>query len=105
MHQLFRIWFIPFYSAPVSLVTVLRLVHDRSTNRYYIQQQHDLYQLNEITKFFSVFRIAWLVAVVCQFVATGLCVLGAAVGGPVSWVEENAVGGNREKSVGEVIMG
>lgn len=31
--------------------------------------------------------------------------LGAAVGGPVSWVEENAVGGNREKSVGEVIMG
>ena len=105
MHQIFRIWFIPFHSAPVSLVTVLRLVRDRQTNRYYIQQQQDMYQPNECAKFFSVFRLAWLVTVVWQFVATGFCVLGAVVGGPVSWVEENAVGGNREKSLEEVVMG
>ncbi|SLM34969.1 hypothetical protein LPUS_03960 [Lasallia pustulata] len=105
MHQLFRIWFVPFHQAPASLVTVLRLVHDRPTNRYYIQQQQDMYEPTELVKFFSLFRILWFVTVVTQFVATGLCVLGAVVGGPVSWVEENAVGGNGEKSVGEVVLG
>ena len=40
-----------------------------------------------------------------QFVATGLCVLGALLGAPVSWVEENVVGGNRERGVKEVVLG
>lgn len=105
LHQIFRIWFVPFHSAPVSLVTVLRLVHDRPSNRYYIQQQQDLYEPDECCKFFSLFRVVWLLAVVWQFVATGFCVLGALLGGPVSWVEENAVGGNREKSVRDVVLG
>ena len=50
MHQLFKIWLIPGYSAPVSLVTVLQLV--RRNGLYYIQSQHDLYQVNELVKFF-----------------------------------------------------
>ena len=64
-----------------------------------------MYQPSEFFKFFSVLRIAWLFLMVWQFVATGFCVLGTLLGGPVSWVEENAVGGNKEKSVKEVIMG
>ena len=80
-------------------------MQDKPSSRYYIQSQQDMYQTNEFFKFFSVFRIAWLFMVVGQFVATGFCVLGALLGGPVSWVEENAVGGNKEKSLKEVIMG
>lgn len=50
MHQLFKIWFIPGHSASASLVTVLQLV--RRNGLYYIQSQHDLYQVNEFVKFF-----------------------------------------------------
>jgi len=108
MHQLFRIWFIPFHRSPVHFVTVLQLVQDSSPKSgkpiYYIQSQEDHYQTNEFVKFFSVFRIVWLAVVVWQFVATGLSVLGAQLGAPVSWAEENVVGGNKERSVKEAAL-
>ena len=40
-----------------------------------------------------------------QFFATVLCVLGAVVFWPISWVEQNVVGGNRERSLGDAVKG
>jgi len=113
MHQIFRIWIIPFYRAHVEFTTVLQLVaepyptphHPDKRNRYHIQSQNDLYQVNEWLKFASQFGILSLFVLTWQLVATGFCVLGAAVMWPVSWVEQNVVGGNDERSVKEVIMG
>ncbi|KAL8800122.1 MAG: hypothetical protein Q9182_005395 [Xanthomendoza sp. 2 TL-2023] len=100
IHQVFRIWIVPFFNAPVSLVTVLKL-----KALYFIQSQNDLYQVNEFSKFFSPFGILSGLLLVAQFVATALCILGATIFWPVSWVEQNVIGGNREKSIGEAVRG
>ena len=133
IHQTFRIWVVPFFSAPVSLVTVLKLVrfpplppqpsystsinpnesqngslYDTSLSEkptYYIQSQNDLYQVNEFFKFFSQFGVLSGLLLLWQFIATGLCILGAMIFWPVSWVEQNVIGGNRERSIGEAMKG
>ena len=116
INQIFRIWFIPGYSAPVSFVTVLKLVpasqapfsHTQAPptrERYLIQSQEDLYQVNEFVKFFSVFRLTWLFVLLWQLIATVTCVVGAMIGAPLSWIEENVIGGNRERALKEVVMG
>ncbi|KAL8698368.1 MAG: hypothetical protein Q9224_001880 [Gallowayella concinna] len=126
IHQNFRIWMVPFFNAPVSLVTVLKLVrhppfsaqpsYSTPINRYdiptssekalyFIQSQNDLYQVNEYFKFFSQFGILSGLLLLGQFVATALCILGATILWPVSWVEQNVIGGNREKSIGDAVRG
>lgn len=116
LHQLFRPFLLPFHRPSVALTTVLTLApstppsqnhHQKPPERqtYLIKSQNDLYQVNEFVKFMSVFGILSLVVMLWQFVATGCCVLGAAVGWPVSWVEERVVGGNAERGVGEVVGG
>ena len=114
IHQLFRIWPIPFYAAPVSLVTVLRLVPRKhhtssSTTRtkptYLIASQNDLYQVNEFIKFVSQFGILSVLLYAWQVLATGFCVLGSGLFWWVSWVEQNVVGGNEERSLVDVVKG
>ena len=107
MHQIFRIWLIPFFSAPVSLVTVLHLVKQKhhSPPRYVIRAQNDLYQVNEFVKFVSQFGILSVMVFGLQMIATGLCVLGGMVFWPISWVEQNVVGGNRERSLVDAVKG
>ena len=61
--------------------------------------------MNEIVKFFSPFGVLRVLLLVVQFVATGFCVLGAWAFWPVSWVEQNLVGENWERRVGEVVDG
>jgi hypothetical protein len=60
LHQQFAIWFIPFYSINVSLVTVMQLRNqfpehgangEVPTRRYLIARQEDHYQVNEFIKF------------------------------------------------------
>ena len=46
-----------------------------------------------------------MVVMAFQLLATGLCVLGAVAGWPVSWLEQNVVGGNRERGLREVVKG
>lgn len=40
-----------------------------------------------------------------QLIATGFCVLGAVAGWPISWVEQNVVGGNRQRSLVDAVKG
>ena len=84
--QTFRIWKIPFYYAPVSLVTVLQLNHNKADGKYYIESQNDLYQVDQFIKF--VFPGGWLLVWLWQFWATAFCLLGAVALWPVSFVEE-----------------
>ncbi|KAL8689772.1 MAG: hypothetical protein Q9218_004627 [Villophora microphyllina] len=133
IHQVFRIWIIPFFNAPVSLVTVLKLVRypalppqpsystsinpndtqngslDKASSSdkplFFIQSQNDLYQVNEFFKFFSQFGILSGLLLLWQFVATAFCILGAAIFWPVSWVEQNVIGGNSQKSIGDAVKG
>lgn len=107
IHQKFRIPYIPFFSAPVSLVTVLKLVprsfkgSDKKQS-YLIASQNDLYQVNEFFKFFSLFRVLYYGLMVFQFVATAVCVIGQAVLRPVVWWEEGMVGRHGERQ-GQVL--
>lgn len=128
IHQLFKIWAVPFWrGADVRLVTVLTLVREGGvgsvingvedqqtgsggggggqTGKLRIQSQNDLYQVNEFVKFVSVFGILNVGVYAWQLFATLLCVLGAGIGYPISWVEERAVGGNQEKSLKEIVKG
>ncbi|KAK3170720.1 hypothetical protein OEA41_002802 [Lepraria neglecta] len=111
LHQLFHLFFIPtFLAAQVSLTTVLHLTPIKgstksSSTRYLIRSQNDLYQVNELVKFFSLFGVVSVGVFAFQFFATVLCVLGAVVFWPISWVEQNVVGGNRERSLGDAVKG
>ena len=113
MHQIFRIWIIPFFSAAVTLTTLLQLVeepyptphHPNKRSRYFIQSQNDLYQANEWIKFASPFGVLSLLVLTWQLIATGFCVLGAVIFWPVSWVEQNMIGGNDERSIKDVLQG
>lgn len=72
----------------------MSLVKDKKDEKYYIAKQEDLYQLNEVVKFF------WpggdLVLWIFQVFATGMCILGALVGWPVTlFFERNNVGGGK----------
>ena len=82
-HQIFQLFFLPFYKADVRLTTKLHLVYHNQDNKYYIKSQEDLYQLNEVVKFFwpGGAMIIWL----WQLFATALCIVGALILSPVSW--------------------
>ena len=112
LHQLFRIPYIPFCSAPVKLVTVLDLVprpstsHDQSNGSskttYLISSQNDLYQTNEFFKFFDPLRILCFGLLIWQFMATAMSVVGQAVLRPVVWWEEGNIGMHAERRVEDV---
>lgn len=114
IHQIFRIQWIPFYKSDVRLTTVLKLVEDASRKaeieefstrqakkilkndyaalqaphkKWLIQSQNDLYQTDEFIKFVLFFGgcsaiMAW------QFFATFVCVLGALIMWPVTYLSE-----------------
>ena len=88
--QVFKIWFIPFYAATVNLTTVLHLIQGSRTRRtvpnndkYYIQSQEDLYQVDEFVKFFLPFHIGTTIVAFWHWIATLCCIVGARVFGPV----------------------
>ncbi|KAH6673535.1 hypothetical protein B0J14DRAFT_590959 [Halenospora varia] len=86
IHQIFSLFFVPFYKSNVHLTTKLHLVHASEDNKYYIKSQEDLYQLNEIVKFFwpGGATIIWL----WQMFATVMCILGALLFAPLTWMEQ-----------------
>ena len=88
--QVFKVWFIPFYAATVNLTTVLQLIQGSRTRRtvpesdkYYIQSQEDLYQVDEFVKFFLPFHIGTTIVAFWHWIATWCCIIGAIVLGPV----------------------
>lgn len=58
--------------------------------RYYISKQNDLYQTDSWIRFVVPFGIGALLVILWQYIATGLCVLGAAAFWPISWFEDHS---------------
>jgi hypothetical protein len=87
--QIFRIFIIPFYSANVTLVTVLDLAWDEQLKVYRIKHQNDLYQVNQWVKFISPFNGFFVVLL--QFIATLICVVSATILAPITLVEQKSV--------------
>lgn len=103
--QVFRIWLIPFYYAPVTLTSVLKLEHDGDDGKYYIASQNDLYQADEWIRFIA--PGGWVLVHLWQFWATFFCLLGAVLLRPISLLEERwgmgssgEVEWDRKKSMG-----
>ncbi|KAF2458985.1 hypothetical protein BDY21DRAFT_198397 [Lineolata rhizophorae] len=97
LSQVFRIWVVPFYRAPVRLVTVLRLERHKgiasdavnavaAPTKYYIAEQNDLYQVNEFVKF--VWPGGHVLVWIWQLWSTLFCLLGALVFWPISVWEQ-----------------
>ncbi|KAL6707845.1 hypothetical protein ACN47E_003745 [Coniothyrium glycines] len=84
--QIFRIWWIPCYYAPVHLTCVLRLEQNPRDGKYYIKAQDDLYAVDQWIRF--LLPGGWVLVYMYQFWATVFCVLGVVVLRPVSWAEE-----------------
>jgi hypothetical protein len=86
IRQIFSIFFVPFYKSDVNLTTKLVLSHNSSKGKFYIKSQEDLYQSNEVVKFFwpGGATIVWL----WQLFATLMCILGALVFAPITWMEQ-----------------
>ncbi|KAF6820155.1 hypothetical protein CSOJ01_00858, partial [Colletotrichum sojae] len=109
MRQNFRLWFVPFYSAPVDFVVVLRLEtrtvdqdgrplpRNQSSDasavgarqRQFIVHQEDHYQVGEWLKFILPFFGFWIWHILTLF-ATILCAVGAGVGYPITVYTQRA---------------
>lgn len=95
--QVFRIFVIPFYRAPVTLTTVLQLVHGpdlkhgtRTSDpsrpkKYYIQSQNDLYQVDQFIRFVLPWGVGTILVYIFHWFATMCCILGAKLGAPLRW--------------------
>jgi hypothetical protein len=84
--QVFRIWLIPFYYAPVTLTSVLTLEHDEQDGKYYIASQNDLYQVDQWIRFVA--PGGWVLVHLWHYWAMFFCLLGAIVLRPISLLEE-----------------
>ena len=94
--QVFRIWPIPFYRAPVTLTTVLQLERGvnlnnpraearplQRTEKYYISSQNDLYQVDQFIRFVLPWGIGAFFVLIWHWFATLFCILGATIGYPL----------------------
>jgi len=86
--QVFAIWFVPFHRAPVTLTTKLQLVRPPHSRKYYIQEQNDLYQVDQFVRFFAPWGIGTTVVYFWHFFATVMCVILALSGAPFTWLEQ-----------------
>ncbi|KAI9373454.1 hypothetical protein BJX61DRAFT_502640 [Aspergillus egyptiacus] len=101
--QIFRIWIFPFYSAPVTLTSVLDLTtetgemkasssnpaEEEGKKRYYIQKQEDLYQVSEFIKFVVPFGIGHMTVMMWHAFASFFSIFGVFALWPIMWAEES----------------
>ncbi|APA09050.1 hypothetical protein SS1G_02924 [Sclerotinia sclerotiorum 1980 UF-70] len=129
IHQIFHLFFVPFFAPTVYLTTILYLTpstgrlqshnhnsfegsstgasESRRRTKYLIKHQEDLYQSTEVVKFFwpggTKVISAW------RLFATLLCISGAIIFAPFTWMQEWGWFGNgwdvkekKKESRGEV---
>ncbi|EMC98204.1 hypothetical protein BAUCODRAFT_32199 [Baudoinia panamericana UAMH 10762] len=110
--QVFAIWFIPFHRSPVNLTTRLQLTHKPSVSKpsvptkYYIEEQNDLYQVEEFVKFFAPWGVGTFFVHLWHFWATFFCVALALIFSPVTQFEQRRADGRLtgvEKRVADVV--
>ncbi|KAJ9254568.1 hypothetical protein DTO195F2_6553 [Paecilomyces variotii] len=101
LSQIFSIWIVPFYVAPVTLTSVLTLTNypyssssdtpetqKEDRKLYYIKSQEDLYQTSEFIKFVVPYGIGFTIVLLWQTFATLFCSVCAVILSPILWLEE-----------------
>ena len=78
------------------MVTYYTAHSETQQTKYLISSQNDLYQVDELFKFFSLSRVLLVGVYVWHFFSTLACVVGQILGYPVSWWEEGRPGRNLE---------
>lgn len=94
--QIFRIWLIPFYYAPVYLTSVIKLECNDDDKKYYIASQDDLYAVDQWIRFIA--PGGWILVRLLQFWASLFCVIGAVILHPITLLEERTSRGDGGKS-------
>lgn len=64
-------------------------------DKYYIQKQEDLYQSNELVKFFGPGYSA--LVLLQQLIASIFCIIGAFIFAPITWLEQKRAQCYRKK--------
>ncbi|KAJ4383258.1 hypothetical protein N0V86_001303 [Didymella sp. IMI 355093] len=90
--QIFRIWLIPFYYAPVYLTSVIKLERNEDDGKYYIESQDDLYAIDQWIRFIA--PGGWILVYLWQFWASFFCVIGTIILHPITLIEERASRGD-----------
>lgn len=101
IHQVFHLFFVPFFAPTVNLTAILYLTpsqgpspssdaagssESRRRTRYLIKHQEDLYQSTEVVKFF--WPGGTQIIGFGRLFATLLCIVGAIALAPITWMEE-----------------
>lgn len=76
-----------------------------AVKKYYIQSQNDLYQSSEWMRLVLPYGIGAIFSMTWQFLVTILCVVGAVLGRPITWLQENVFGGNMERVQRDEVRG
>ena len=90
--QIFRIWLLPFYYAPVYLTSVIKLRRSDDNRKYYIESQDDLYAIDQWIRFIA--PGGWVLVYLWQFWASLFCVIGTILLHPITLLEERASRGD-----------
>jgi hypothetical protein len=90
--QIFRIWLLPFYYAPVYLTSVIKLRRSEDDKKYYIESQDDLYAIDQWIRFIA--PGGWVLVCLWQFWASFFCVIGTILLHPITLLEERASRGD-----------
>jgi hypothetical protein len=91
--QILSFWMIPFHHANVTLTTELHLTRPPNSRKFYIKAQNDLYQNDQLIRFFMPFGLGELSMHMWQYSSTMMCVFGAFLLAPAtrlqqSWLEQ-----------------
>ncbi|KAM0163074.1 hypothetical protein ACHAPG_001446 [Botrytis cinerea] len=105
LHQQFHLFFVPFFYPTVYLTTIIYLAPTKESSesnssapqtKYLIKHQEDLYQSAELVKFF--WPGGTQIISFWRLIATFLCILGAMIFAPMTWMEEWGWFGNGKDS-------
>ena len=91
--QTVSFWMIPFHHANVTLTTELHLTRPPNSRKFCIKAQNDLYQNDQLIRFFMPFGLGELSMHMWQYSSTMMCVFGAFLLAPAtrlqqSWLEQ-----------------
>lgn len=81
---------IPFHHANVTLTTELQLVRPPSSRKYYIAAQNDLYQNDQLIRFFMPWGLGEFASHMMQYSSTMMCLLGSVLLAPMTRVMQTA---------------
>lgn len=94
LRQEFSKIFVPFYRNSAHLTTKLILHYEEHEGKYYIKTQEDLYQPDQLIRYF--FPGGSALILLFQYFAAYFCVIGALILAPITWFEQKISEGEKQ---------